>query len=331
MTPPFRHEAEVDGVAQIRVAVIGAGRAGLAASHALLKKGFRPGDDFIVVDAAEPQHTAWKTRWHSMTFHEPARRFALPDDPMPGDPHRRPRTDEMADYLDWYRAKIGVHPRWNTTVQKIATEADGRTLSITTSAGTIRAGSIVAATGPYAIPETPAFAIRTVVPGINIHSGSYTHPRAVPPGSVLIVGGGASGREIAHELAHSHEVILSTSATHKRRWLAVAPETELPLELLRAHGVATVGRITGGSATGLHTVDGGTLTPQSVIWATGYHHGFDYLPARALGAAGEVLSRRGRTPVPGVFVLGIDHRKAAGPARVVRDAARIAHLIGKRQ
>jgi putative flavoprotein involved in K+ transport len=330
MTLPLHPGGAGGEVPRFRVVVIGAGRAGLAASHALQERGLRPDADFIVVDAAtSPEETVWRKRWHSLTLHETAHRLSLPGSPMSGDPHRRPRTDEMADYLHQYTANIGVIPRWNIRVDTIAAETDGETLSIATSDGTIRAGSVVAATGEQATPRTPAFASRPVVPGVNIHSDSYTHPKAVPPGTVLVVGGGASGREIAHELAHSHQVTLSTSAEQKSGWLT-ASGVELPLELLRAHGVSIVDRTTDATETAIHTADGKTITPRSVIWATGYRHGFDYLPQPALDPAGHILHRRGITPVPGVFVLGLDRRKAAGTTRVVRDAARIARLIRRR-
>lgn len=328
MTAPPHRDAEGSDTTRLRVAVIGAGRTGLALSHALLKAGLRADVDFAVLDPRDDPLRQKPTR-RSQTPDGPARRLALPGSPLAGDPHRRVRADEMAEYLDRYALRLGVHPRRNTRVHGVSPESDSRTLSLATTAGTIRAGSVVAATEPYTTPSTPPFAARARVPGIDIHSDGYTDAAAVPPGTVLVVGAGPGGREIAHELAHSHNVLLSTSLRPRRRLQHVAGD-ELPLDLLRAHGVVIVERIADATGAGFLTADGTTLTPTSVIWATGYRQGFDYLPEQAASPTGGVLHRRGVTPVPGLFVLGLHGQAAAAPRRIARDASRIARLIGRR-
>ena len=44
---------------------------------------------------------------------------------------------------------------------------------------------------------------------VHFHSSEYRSPAAIPPGPVLVVGGGNTGFQIAEELAATHEVHLS--------------------------------------------------------------------------------------------------------------------------
>src|SRR5262249_18926757 len=46
----------------------------------------------------------------------------------------------------------------------------------------------------------------------QLHSAGYRNPRALPPGPVLVVGGGNSGFQIAGELAATRRVDLSIAA-----------------------------------------------------------------------------------------------------------------------
>ena len=42
-----------------------------------------------------------------------------------------------------------------------------------------------------------------------------------------------------------------------------------------------------------------------MIWATGYHRKYPWLQVPVLDAAGEIRQSAGRTPAPGLFVLGM--------------------------
>ena len=75
--------------------------------------------------------------------------------------------------------------------------------------------------------------------------------------------------------------------------------------------------------------DGSTLAPDSVILATGYDPGEDWLPAEATAAR----SRPAMTGLPGLFVAGIPAHSRPGAdtlAGVSRDAAVIARTIADR-
>jgi putative flavoprotein involved in K+ transport len=60
---------------------------------------------------------------------------------------------------------------------------------------------VVVATGPFQVPFVPPAAQRLYDSVNQLHSAEYGNPQALPPGPVLVVGGGNSGFQIAEELA----------------------------------------------------------------------------------------------------------------------------------
>ncbi|HEV7651658.1 MAG TPA: NAD(P)-binding domain-containing protein [Actinophytocola sp.] len=71
---------------------------------------------------------------------------------------------------------------------------------------------------------------------------------------------------------------------------------------------------------------------RSIVWATGFRRAYPWLRVPALDAHGEIRHRRGRTPVPGLYVLGqrFQHRRSSNLiGGVGRDAAYVAgHIAG---
>ena len=71
----------------------------------------------------------------------------------------------------------------------------------------------------------------------------------------------------------------------------------------------------------------------SVLWATGHRRSYPWLRVPVLDAAGEIIQRRGVTPVPGLYVLGqrFQHfRSSSFVHGVGRDAADVAgHLTSR--
>jgi putative flavoprotein involved in K+ transport len=71
----------------------------------------------------------------------------------------------------------------------------------------------------------------------------------------------------------------------------------------------------------------------SVLWATGYRRVYPWLHAPVLDAEGEIRHQRGRTPLPGLYVLGLQfliRRRSSFLGGVGRDAAEIADHIAVR-
>lgn len=346
-----------------RVIVVGAGQAGLAMGHALARIGLRPQVDFMIFDAAVAGERAWNRRWHSLRLFTPARHSSLPGIAFPGDGSRYPRTDEVSVYLDDYANQLGLVPTWGTRVHGVQRDPHGHGLILMTNVGEVSTRNVVAATGPFAEPRLPEFAGRVRVPGQNLHSDSYTHPKQLPDGSVLIVGAGNTGRQLARELAGSHEVTLAVGAPQRElpqqflgvdifSWMTTTGVLRIPapspisrrlarrevvigqsMEELRAFGVRMAPRLVDAAGSTFRFEDGSTLAAQSVLWATGYRPGFGWLPDQVRDSGGGIVQTRGATAVPGLYVLGLPWMHTRGSALlsgVGRDASRIAGMIGRR-
>ncbi|MGC5173016.1 flavin-containing monooxygenase [Microbacterium sp. DT81.1] len=331
-------------LARRRAIIVGAGQSGLAVAAALSAEGLRPQQDFVVIDAAAPGQRSWSSRWHSMVLLSDARHSALPTRRHPGDQRLHPRVDEMVDYLKVVEAGIGVETAWNIHVTGVERRGDGTTLHLSTTVGEVQTRNIVCATGAAAHPRLPEWATALSVPGVAIHTSSYQYPRQIPTRDVLIVGGGNSGLQIARELAASHTVTVAVRTRRAHRPLASYPLAaggRRPLfggdlrpepvfgdsyERLQQAGVRVVPAVTDARGGAVTFADGTTASPGSVIFATGYLPGDDWLPdeARIRGP------RRTTTPVPGLFVAGFPQYSRRGVdtiAGVSADATAIAHHI----
>jgi putative flavoprotein involved in K+ transport len=77
---------------------------------------------------------------------------------------------------------------------------------------TYAAGQVVVATGPFHLPFTPAIAGGLHGDVVQLHSSDYRSPADLPAGTVLVLGGGNTGFQIAAELAQSRAVHLAVGA-----------------------------------------------------------------------------------------------------------------------
>lgn len=342
---------------RVKTVIVGAGQAGLAMSHSLIARGLTPQEDFVLLDRAQPQELEWRRRWRSLTLFTPAWYSALPGLPILGRSGRHLRTEEVADYLDAYRDMLGLRPLWGTIATGVEPDAHGHGLRLATSKGTIWARSIVAATGPFSTPRWPQIANRLVVPGVQLHSDSYLSPRQIPEGSVLVVGAGNTGIQIARELSKVHEVHIATGTPQRTlptkvlgvsifRWLAMtglltaSPRGPLGrllrgetiigegIDVLQRDGVAVHGRAVDARNDEVLFGDGTILRPHSIIWATGYRPGLDWLGD--LVPEDAVRGSRGKTSVAGLYLLGAPWLSSRGSSLiggVSRDARRLARWI----
>ena len=337
--------------------VIGAGQAGLAIGYFLARQERR----FLIVDAADSVGSAWRGRWDSLRLFTPRRYDGLPGLAFPGDSDGYPTRDEAATYLEQYATVFDLPIKLNSAVRKLTAE-NGRYL-LEVDGETITAEQVVVATGPFRTPNVPQLAERLAPEIFQTHSTAYRKPSDVPQGTVLVVGGGNTGFQIAKELSATHRVYLSvgsgqTPLPHrvlgrdlfwwltKTRLLSKTVESRLgrrlqhrdtligssPRELKKRYGVELKPRVVDASENTTRFVDGSELKVDAVIWATGYRPDYPWIDLPVFDPDGRVRHKRGVTDVPGVYFLGLTWQHTRGSALlgwVREDAEFIAEQIAQ--
>jgi putative flavoprotein involved in K+ transport len=181
----------------IETVVIGGGQAGLAAGFHLQKAG----RDFVVLDAGSRVGESWRSRWDSLRLFTPARYDGLPGMAFPGSASRYPTKDEMADYLESYAERYRLPVRNGVAVSRL--DREGEMFRIHSDSGVIHANNVIVSTGFDHHPKIPPFAAELDDRIVQHHSKEYRNPGQIQDGSVLVVGAGNSGAEIAVELARA--------------------------------------------------------------------------------------------------------------------------------
>ena len=331
------------------VAVVGAGQAGLAIGHYLRRHGRR----FVILERAGEIAPAWRERWESLTLFTPRRYSALPGLPFPGDPDGYPTRDEVIAFLERYAETFALPVELNSEVKHLERGEDGR-FHLKVDRRTITADQVVVATGPFQEPYVPKVAENLAPAVFQSHAVRYRRPEHVPSGSVLVVGGGNTGFQIAKELAATHTVVLSVGSRQKPLpqrllgrdlfwWLTKAGildknvESRLgrklstrdtligssPSEMTKRYGVELKPRLVDADGHGVRFEDGSGLEVDAVIWATGYRPDYSWIKLPIFDADGRLRHRRGLTDVTGLYFLGLTWQYTRGSALIgwVRDDA----------
>ena len=180
---------------RIQTVVIGAGQAGLSTGYYLARRGL----PFVILEANPRVGDSWRRRWDSLRLFTPARFDGIAGMPFPAPPHSFPTKNEMADYLESYAARFALPVRTGVDVRRLSREGDR--YRIETDGPVFEAEHVVVAMATFQRPKVPPFA-GELDPGIvQLHSSEYRHPGQWRPGSVLVVGAGNSGSELAMEAA----------------------------------------------------------------------------------------------------------------------------------
>ena len=352
---PTTNTNEAEGSRErVDVVVIGAGQAGLAIGYFLARAGRR----FLIVDGADSIAAAWRSRWDSLVLFTPRRYDSLPGLAFPGDPDGYPTRDEVITYLEQYAAAFELPVELERAVRSL--DADGGRFVVTLKDRQIEADQVVVATGPFQLPRVPAVGHELAPDLFQTHSTGYRHPSDVPEGTVLVVGGGNTGFQIAKELAATHTVHLAAGSRQmplpqrflgrdlfwwltKTRLLTKTIESRLGRRLrdrdtligssprqLKRDGVELKPRAIAASGRTVSFADGSELDVDAVIWATGYRPNHSWIKLPIADPNGRVRHRRGVTDVPGLYFLGLSWQHTRGSALlgwVKHDAEFIAEQI----
>ena len=326
--------------AEREVVVVGGGQAGLAIGYFLK----RQGRDFTILEAADEPATAWRERWDSLRLFTPVRRNGLPGRPFPGEPGAYPGRDEVVAYLTDYARELDLPVELGSRVRAVRAGQDGDYV-VDLDNRTMRTRQVVIATGPFQVPAVPSIAERLDPAVMQLHSARYRRPEQLPAGSVLVVGGGNTGYQIAEELVDAGRAVhLSVGARQTplpqrlfgrdlfdyleaTRLMRVAATSRLGSRVqhrealigsspraARRRGIQLHGRAVGVAAREVSFADGGAVIPGAVIWATGFRLDHSFVQVAVFDAGGRVAHERGVTSAPGLYFVGLPWQHTRGSA-----------------
>jgi len=191
--------------------VIGAGHAGLAASHFLRERSI----DHIVVERGDVADSWRRQRWDSLRLLTPNWQSRLPGFRYEGrDPDGYMTMGEVTAFISRFAAFSQAPVRIHTTVTSVHRTDDG--YHVATSNGEIRCRSAVIASGACNLPNVPA--VRSMMPGSieQVTPFSYRNPSQLPEGRVLVVGASATGVQLAAEIHCSGRPVTLSVGEHVR-------------------------------------------------------------------------------------------------------------------
>jgi thioredoxin reductase len=245
-----RRVGVVGGVLQ--VVVIGAGQAGLSAAYHLVRLGFTPYDDVVVLDSNPEPGGAWQHRWDSLTMHDVHGIANLPGAPVPDSVGPERANEFVPSYFASYEKRFGL-----PVVRPVAVESVQRIeggFEVRTDQSTYRTAALVNATGTWNRPFIPWYPGIETFQGRQLHTADYRGAAELAGQQVLVVGGGASAVQLLAEIS---EVATTTWVTRR------PPEWHTGEEFGPELGRQVVAKVEERVRAG--------LPPRSVVSVTGLH------------------------------------------------------------
>jgi putative flavoprotein involved in K+ transport len=343
------------GIEMLDVLIIGGGQAGLALGYQLQQTR----QCFQIVARQARTGDNWRSRYDSLTLFTPRAYSALPGLALSGDPNGYPTKDEFAAYLEKYAEQFQLPLRLGVNIQRLEQRNSGF-WAMTGDGQRLLARQVVLATGPFQQVKIPRLAQQLADDICQLTAVQYRNPGQIPPGAVLVVGDGASGRDIAAELSGTHRVLLATGRPRRLLperilgrsswwWLDKLGILRLPAESLlgrrirradpfpnrgndlaslRRRGIQVMGRLLGAHGRSITFADGETARIDAVIWATGFRDESDWVAIPAVkDVQGNFIQRQGISPVTGLYFIGRSWQRTRGSALVLgvgEDARRLA-------
>jgi putative flavoprotein involved in K+ transport len=187
----------------IRVAIVGAGPAGLAVSSRLARLGCPH-----VVFERERVGWSWRAqRWDSFRLNTPRWANRALGEQLAGRRDTFASAGALVAALEQSAERLPVAEG----VEVVSARRMGPSWLLDTTRGSLAADAVVVASGFQNVPRIPRYAAALPKQIRLLHASDYRNPGALDDG-VLVVGGGQSGLQIAEDLVDAgKQVYLATS------------------------------------------------------------------------------------------------------------------------
>jgi len=194
--------------------IVGGGQAGLGVSYFLQQNG----NSHVVFERGRIGESWLSQRWDSFQLNTPNLRNVLPGLPYDGpEADGFWQTDKLVNYFQQYVHRFQLPVRTGVTVISVERDEEKEGFIVKTrtdgqAEASVVSRSVVVASGIQRIPKVPAMRSKLPAGIIQLHTSEYRNPESLPPGTVVIVGGGQSGCQITEDLLSAgRTVCLCTS------------------------------------------------------------------------------------------------------------------------
>jgi cation diffusion facilitator CzcD-associated flavoprotein CzcO len=180
----------------VRVAIVGAGFAGLGMAIRLREEGE---EDFVVLERGEDVGGTWRDNTYpGCQCDIPSHLYSFSFAPNPEWTRFFPLQQEIWDYLRRCARDFGVEPhlRLGTELEEATWDDAMRRWTVRTSRGTLTADMLVAATGALSAPAVPPLEGLEGFEGTAFHSATWDHDHSLRGERVAVLGTGASAIQL---------------------------------------------------------------------------------------------------------------------------------------
>lgn len=185
-------------VINVKNLIIGAGPAGIAVAGRMRQKSI----DFHIIERSQKVANSWHNHYDRLHLHTVKSLSQLPFMDFPSDFPKYVPKAKLIEYYNSFVAKHNIVPEFGLSAQSIRQHESGWEVSVKDNL-TYHANNVTVATGVNCIPKKANWKGLEEFKGQIIHSSVYKNANPFAGKSVLVIGLGNSGAEIALDLAEA--------------------------------------------------------------------------------------------------------------------------------